>query len=87
MIDANGAVDCLAAMTSRRRLIGGGLALASVGAGRGSPAQTIGGLDLAPLRGSVVFVDFWASWCDPCKLSFPYLRRTNVYYKGRPFRD
>ena len=87
MIDANGAVDCLAAMTSRRRLIGCGLALALVGAGRGSQARTIGGLDLGPLRGSVVFLDFCASWSDPCKLSCPYLRRTNVYYKGRPFRD
>ncbi len=86
MVEANGPVDCPDAMTSRRRLICGGLALASVGAGGGSQAQMVGGLDLTALRGSVVFVDFWASWCGPCKLSFPYLRRTNVFYKGRPFR-
>jgi ABC-type transport system substrate-binding protein/thiol-disulfide isomerase/thioredoxin len=38
------------------------LSLASLGGGRFS---------LAGHRGRIVFLDFWASWCEPCKLSLP----------------
>ena len=36
----------------------------------GDPAKS---LTLASLKGSVVYVDFWASWCVPCRLSMPAL--------------
>ena len=36
----------------------------------GEPAQS---LSLASLKGDVVYVDFWASWCVPCRLSMPAL--------------
>lgn len=37
-------------------------------------------LDLSHYRGKVVLVDFWASWCTPCRKSFPWLNEMQRKY-------
>jgi thiol-disulfide isomerase/thioredoxin len=42
-------------------------------------------LDLTAYRGKVVYVDFWASWCAPCKQSFPWLANLVREYASQDF--
>jgi len=38
------------------------------------------------LRGKVILLDFWGTWCPPCRESVPIIRNLNKRYSGKPFQ-
>ncbi len=56
--------------------------------GKKAPGFTLKDLDkrevsLASLKGKVVLINFWATWCPPCKAEMPSLNRLYSEYKNR----
>lgn len=89
------------AASDRRRWLGAagaaalGLALppaarAAVATGRAAPDFTLRtgegrNLRLAEQRGQVVMVNFWATWCTPCRVEMPHLQRIHEQYRSAGF--
>mgnify|MGYP000653038987 CR=1 FL=1 len=42
-----------------------------------------GETSLADLKGKVIYVDVWATWCGPCKREIPYLKEVESEYHGK----
>ena len=40
---------------------------------------------LAQYRGKLIFLNFWATWCEPCKEEMPSMERLYQKMQGRPF--
>ncbi|MBT7306985.1 MAG: TlpA family protein disulfide reductase [Gammaproteobacteria bacterium] len=50
---------------------------------QGHPATT---LSLSELQGKVVYLDFWASWCPPCRISFPFMEQLQDDFSTQGFK-
>jgi thiol-disulfide isomerase/thioredoxin len=66
-----------------------GSSIARVGAAAPQIALPVvggGTSDLTAERGKVVLVNFWATWCEPCKSEMPGLQQLADELHGQPFR-
>jgi len=54
-----------------------------------APGFTVDGrsgpVSLKDYRGKIVYLDFWASWCGPCRKSFPWMSQMQQRYGARGF--
>jgi thiol-disulfide isomerase/thioredoxin len=44
-----------------------------------------GPLDVTRFKGKMIYLDFWASWCAPCRLAFPFMDRLAATYPPDKF--
>jgi thiol-disulfide isomerase/thioredoxin len=43
-------------------------------------------LKLSDLKGKVVLLNFWATWCPPCREEIPSMMKLNRFMTGKPFQ-
>lgn len=72
-------------LTKRANLAGGGSAKPGQVKGQPAPDFSLESLDgkpvrLADYRGKAVLLNFWATWCQPCKIEMPWFEELQKQY-------
>ena len=63
---------------------------AQVNVGEAAPEFSLPGangdtIKLSSFRGKIVMIDFWASWCGPCRIANPHVVKLYEKYKDKGF--
>jgi thiol-disulfide isomerase/thioredoxin len=69
------------AFNSRRSVLRAGTAAPAISAD--TWINTNGAVELSALRGKVVVIEFWATWCGPCRDSIPHLNKLHDRWKDK----